>query len=45
MVYNGEHDTIRRSNVMPKTKIPINAEAEPFGARLARFRQAAGSHL
>jgi transcriptional regulator with XRE-family HTH domain len=27
---------------MPKTKIPINADEEPFGARLARLRQAAG---
>lgn len=42
MVYNAGHDTILRSSVMPKTKIPIDTEAEPFGAMLARFRQAAG---
>jgi transcriptional regulator with XRE-family HTH domain len=42
MVYNARHDIIPRSSVMPKTKIPINKKAEPFGARLARFRQAAG---
>jgi transcriptional regulator with XRE-family HTH domain len=42
MVYSGGHDIIRRSSVMPKTKIPINADEEPFGARLARLRQAAG---
>jgi len=36
------HDTTRRNSVMPKTRIPISKEAEPFGARLARFRQAAG---
>lgn len=27
---------------MPKTKVQINPNEEPFGARLARFRQAAG---
>lgn len=27
---------------MPKTKIPINADEEPFGARLASLRQAVG---
>ena len=42
MVYSGRHDIIGRSTVMPKTKIPINADEEPFGARLAQLRQAAG---
>lgn len=42
MVYSGGHDRIQRSKVMPKTKIPINADEEPFGTRLARSRQAAG---
>lgn len=42
MVYSGRHDIIRRSDVMPKTKTPINAAEEPFGARLASLRQAAG---
>lgn len=27
---------------MPKTKVQINPDQEPFGARLARFRQNAG---
>lgn len=42
MVYSGGHDIIRRNNVMPKTKTPINTAEEPFGTRLARLRQAAG---
>jgi transcriptional regulator with XRE-family HTH domain len=42
MVYSGRHDIIGRSCVMPKTKVQINPDEEPFGARLARFRQAAG---
>jgi transcriptional regulator with XRE-family HTH domain len=41
-MYNGWHGIIRRSSVMSKTKIPIDKEVEPFGARLARFRRAAG---
>lgn len=42
MVYSGGHDTTWRNTVMPKTKELINPNDEPFGAKLARFRQAAG---
>lgn len=42
MVYSGGHDIIRRNRVMPKTKVQINPNMEPWGDRLARFRQAAG---
>jgi transcriptional regulator with XRE-family HTH domain len=42
MVYRKGHDRIRRGSVKPKTKVLINPDEEPFGARLARFRQNAG---
>jgi DNA-binding XRE family transcriptional regulator len=42
MVYSNGHDKIRRSGVMPKTRTLINSNDEFFGAKLARFRKAAG---
>jgi transcriptional regulator with XRE-family HTH domain len=42
MAYTDRHDRSQRSVVMPRTKIPINRQEEPFGPRLARFRQEAG---
>lgn len=42
MVYNNRHDTPQRSTVMPRTKAQINTQEEPFGIRLALFRQSAG---
>ena len=39
--YNNRHDVIQKEFIMPKRKTQLT-EAESFGERLARLRQAAG---
>jgi transcriptional regulator with XRE-family HTH domain len=41
LVYNGRHDTLEGSQVMPKRVVQLNKE-ERFGDRMARLRKEAG---